>query len=77
MAEGKKKTLIIIGIVLILIGLSGLGIGVYNNFSANPDVAMAATNVPVDKPSPFPQIIGALSLIAGVITLAAGSKKDE
>jgi hypothetical protein len=77
MAESKKKTLIIIGLVLAIIGLAGLGTGVYNNYFANADVAMAASNVPVDKPSPFPQLFGALSLIAGVIMMAAGSKKEE
>jgi|GEM_PF-2915437 len=76
MAEGKKKTFIIIGVLLAIIGLCGLGLGVYNNHFANANVAMAADAVPIEKPSPFPQLVGALSLIAGVIMVAAGAKKD-
>jgi len=76
MAEGKKKSLIIIGAVLAVLGLVSFGIGVYNNITADANVAMAASNIPVERPKPFPQIGGALSLIAGVIMMALGAKKD-
>jgi hypothetical protein len=77
MAKEKKKTFIIIGIVLVIAGLAGLGFGAYTHFIAAPSVAVAADMTPIEKPSNLPQMFGALSTFFGVICLVAGTKKEE
>jgi|WetSurMetagenome_2_1015567.scaffolds.fasta_scaffold00030_33 hypothetical protein len=73
--ENKKKC-VVIGIMLIILGIAGLGYGVYTHAIVNNDT-FAADATPLQKPNPAPQMIGAILTAIGIGLLTAGTRKDD
>lgn len=72
------KTSTLLGIILIVIGIFSLA---YQGFSYTKrekivDVGPIHATKDTTKTIPLPPIVGGLSLIVGVVLIAAGAKKD-
>lgn len=72
------KPPVIIGVILIAIGIIALAYGGFTYTTREKVIDAGPLQVSADKQKtvPFPPIIGAISLIGGIVLVATGSRKS-